>query len=261
MIILHVLASISTIFALVLATLTVATAAVVAGLLGVSPNEPDSLHHAFPRWWSKLVISFAFVRIRVHNPERALDGKPHIYMVNHLSWLDVPVLASFLPRAKFVTKEELFSLPIFGRAMRAVGMIPIQRENRKAAFGAYDFAARSVKAGNSVVVFPEGTRGSDYTLRAFKKGPFVLAISAGATIVPVVLHGVRDVLPRGSSLVRPRRVDVHLLEPVAVEGLDYSERERVASEVWSRMAEALETHYGVRSVQPRRAAALATVES
>ena len=84
-----------------------------------------------------------------------------------------------LPRYKFVAKAELFKVPIFGRAMRAAGMIEIQRDNRKAAFGAYDVAAERIRDGNSVVVFPEGTRGHAYPLRPFKKGPFVLAIAAG----------------------------------------------------------------------------------
>src|SRR5207249_2699146 len=95
------------------------------------------------------------------------------------SWFDVPALAKILPRYKFVAKAELFKVPIFGRGMRIVGMIEIQRENRKAAFGAYDVAAEKIRSGSSVIVFPEGTRGHAYPLRPFKKGPFVLAIAAG----------------------------------------------------------------------------------
>ena len=257
MIVLYLLATGSAMFAVVLATLTICTSAVVAGMIGFSDGA-GSPYHFFAPAWSRLVLALSFVRVRVHNPERAFDGAPHIFVANHLSYYDVPVLSSFLPRAKFVTKEELFKLPIFGRAMRAVGMVPIQRENRKAAFSSYDVAAKSVKNGNSIVVFPEGTRGIDYQLREFKKGPFVLAIAAGASIVPVVVHGTHDVLPKGSWLVRPRRVDVHLLEPISAEGLDYSARERLAREVWSSMAETLKTDYGVESA-PRRSAAPAPV--
>ncbi len=228
------------------ATLTIATAAVIAGMIGFSEGA-GSPYHFFAPAWSRVVLAFSFVRVRVHNPERGLDGRPHIFVANHLSLYDVPVLSSFLPRAKFVAKEELFSLPIFGKAMRAVGMVPIKRENRRAAFSSYDSAARSVKIGNSIVVFPEGTRGADYPVRPFKTGPFVLATSAGATIVPVLIHGTREVNPRGSWMVTPRTVDVHLLEPVSVEGLDQSARNQLAAEVWSRMAEALSTHYGIDS--------------
>jgi 1-acyl-sn-glycerol-3-phosphate acyltransferase len=252
-IVLSVLVTASAMIGVVIATLTIATSAVIAGMIGFSDGA-GSPYHFFAPAWSRLVMWMSFVRVRVHSRERAFDGNPHIFVANHLSWYDVPVLSSFLPRAKFVAKEELFSLPIFGKAMRAVGMVPIKRENRRAAFTSYDFAAKSVKVGNSIVVFPEGTRGNDYKLRPFKKGPFVLAIASGATIVPVVIHGAREVLPRGSWMVRPRRVDVHLLEPISVAGLDYSARDQLAVETWSRMATALEEHYGIKSDRPAAAA-------
>jgi 1-acyl-sn-glycerol-3-phosphate acyltransferase len=92
--------------------------------------------------------------VKVHGRERLEDGKPHIYVANHMSWFDIPALSSFLPRAKFVAKAELFNLPVFGAAMRAVGMVPIERQNRKAAFGAYDEAARRIRDGISLFVFP-----------------------------------------------------------------------------------------------------------
>jgi 1-acyl-sn-glycerol-3-phosphate acyltransferase len=108
-----------------------------------------------------------------------------------------------------------------------------------------------------VVVYAEGTRGDDYPLRAFKKGPFVLAIDAGAPIVPVLIHGTREVIRRGSMLVHPGKVDVHLLEPVSVEGYDYDGRDELAEKVRSRIAEALATHYGIES-PPQRGAPVAS---
>lgn len=193
-----------------------------------------------------MVLFMTGVRVVVHDRQRA-NGDSHIFVANHMSWYDVPALSSFLPRAKFVAKAELFSLPVFGRAMRAVGMVPIERQNRKAAFGAYDEATQRIREGNSVVVFPEGTRGTQYALRPFKKGPFVLAIAAGAPIIPVLVHGTREVISRGSMLVHPGRVDIHLLEPVSVEGYGYDERDRLASEVRGRIAAALAEHYGIAS--------------
>ena len=114
--------------------------------------------------------------------------------------------------------------------MRAVGMIAIERQNRKAAFAAYDGAAKQIKEGNSVIVFPEGTRGFDYRIRPFKKGPFVLAIAAGAPIVPILTHGTLEVIGKGSMLVHPGKVDVHLLEPVSVEGFGYEDRDALAAD-------------------------------
>lgn len=245
MILFSLITTASALLGVFLATITIATGAVIAGMIGFS-DGPGSPYHFFAPAWSKVVLAFAFVRVRVHNRERAMDG-PHMFVANHMSYYDVPVLSSFLPRAKFVAKEELFSLPIFGKAMRAVGMVPIKRENRRAAFHSFDAAARSVKAGNSIVVFPEGTRGTEYPLREFKKGPFVLATSAGVTIIPVLIHGTREVVPKGSWMVTPQRVDVHLLEPVPVEGLDHTARDELAARVWSRIADALRIHYGIES--------------
>jgi 1-acyl-sn-glycerol-3-phosphate acyltransferase len=168
-------------------------------------------------------------------------------MSNHLSWFDIPTLAGSLPRYKFVAKAELFKVPVFGPAIRAIGMVPIERQNRKAAFGAYDVAAAKVRAGNSIVVFPEGSRGSDYRIRPFKKGPFVLAIAAGVPIVPVLLHGTHDVFPKGSMLVRSGPVDIHLLEPVPTAGLDLGQRDQLAETVRTRLVDALRSLYGIES--------------
>lgn len=246
MIIVYVLATISAFVTAALVTVFIGTACVLAALLKFE-DKKGAPYDYLPRWWSKIVLFMTGVRVTVHGRERLEDGKPHIFVANHMSWFDVPVLSSFLPRAKFVAKAELFNLPIFGSAMRAVGMVPIERQNRKAAFGAYDEAAKRIREGNSVVVFPEGTRGEEYPVRAFKKGPFVLAISAGAPIVPVLVHGTREVIARHSLLVRPGRVDVHLLEPVEVQGFGYEERDALANAVRSRIADALDSLYGIKS--------------
>lgn len=245
MILISLLATASAMLAITIATLTIGSAAVVAGMIGFSDGAGSPYHYFAPAW-SKVLLCFSIVRVRVHNPERGMVGA-RIYVVNHMSYYDVPVLSSFLPRAKFVTKEELFAIPVFGKAMRAIGMVPISRDNKRAAFSSYDAAARSLSHGNSIVVFAEGTRGTEYGIRPLKKGPFVLAISSGVPIVPVLIHGTHEVLPRGSIMVTPRRVDVHLLEQVDVEGLDVSARDEVASEVRSRLAHALKSHYGIES--------------
>src|SRR6266481_4472218 len=139
------------------ATVILGVTVIIAALLGVE-DKPGGLYDKVPRWWSIAVLRAVGIKVRVHGTENVKGGDPYIFASNHVSWFDVPSLAKILPRNKFVAKSELFKVPIFGRAMRAVGMIEIQRENRKAAFGAYDVAAERIRAGNSVVVFQEGTR-------------------------------------------------------------------------------------------------------
>jgi 1-acyl-sn-glycerol-3-phosphate acyltransferase len=225
-------------------TLVLGLTVIVAALLGVK-DKPGGLFEKAPRWWSSAVLWAAGIKVRVHGMKNAATGEPHIFASNHISWFDVPALARILPRYKFVAKAELFKVPIFGRGMRAVGMIEIQRENRKAAFGAYDVAAERIRSGSSVVVFPEGTRGHAYPLRPFKKGPFVLAIAAGVPIVPIIVHGTIEIMPKGSLWVQPGTIDVHLLEPVSTTGVDYDHREALMQTVRTRMADAMRELYGI----------------
>jgi 1-acyl-sn-glycerol-3-phosphate acyltransferase len=127
-------------------------------------------------------------------------------------------------------------------------MVEIQRENRKAAFGAYEVAAERIRAGNSVVVFPEGTRGHAYPLRPFKKGPFVLAIAAGVPIVPIIVHGTIEIMPRSTLWAHPGTIDIHLLEPVSTTSVDYDHREALMKTVRTRMADAMRELYGVEAL-------------
>jgi 1-acyl-sn-glycerol-3-phosphate acyltransferase len=217
---------------------------IIAALLGVK-DKPGGIFDKVPRLWSSLVLWAVGVKVRVHGLENLKTGEPHIFASNHVSWFDVPALAKILPRYKFVAKAELFKVPIFGSGMRSVGMIEIQRDNRKAAFGAYELAAEKIRSGSSVVVFPEGTRGREYPLRPFKKGPFVLAIAAGVPIVPVIVHGSIEIMPKGSLWAHPGTIDVHLLEPVSTTGVDYDHREALMQTVRTRMAEAMNRLYGV----------------
>jgi 1-acyl-sn-glycerol-3-phosphate acyltransferase len=239
-----------TIFAIVTAfvvTTVLGLMTIVAGLLGVE-DKPDGIYDKIPRWWSRSVMWAGGIKVRVHGLENYDDGEPRIFASNHVSWFDVAGLAKVLPRHKFVAKAELFKVPIFGRAMRAAGMVEIQRDNRKAAFGAYEVAAQRIRQGNSVVVFPEGTRGYDYRLRPFKKGPFVLAIAAGVPVVPIIVHGTIGILPKGSFRVHPGTIDIHLLESVSTTSVDYDHREALMQTVRKRMADAMQDLYGVEAL-------------
>lgn len=222
---------------------------IVAAMLGVKDRE-GSIYDKAPRWWAACLIRAAGIKVRLHNEERMRTGAPRIFVSNHVSWFDVLTLAAVLPRYKFVGKAELFRIPIFGRAAHAAGMIAIERENRKSAFESYRVAAERIRAGASVVVFPEGTRGRSYALRQFKKGPFVLGVAAGVPIVPTIVHGTMEVLPRDSFRVRSRAVDVHFLEPIPADGLTYEDRNRLSRAAWDRMADAIHELYGVESVAP-----------
>jgi len=226
-------------------TIVGATIILVAKLLR-RPVSPGSIYEQTMRGWARSIVRAAGVKIVVHGEENLPPGGA-VCICNHVSWFDVLTLAAVLPRYKFVGKAELFRIPLFGRAARAAGMIPIERENRKSAFESYRVAAERIRAGASVVVFPEGTRGKTYALRTFKKGPFVLAVAAGVPIVPVIVHGTIEVMPRDTFRVRSRVVDIHFLEPIDASGLTYEDRNRLSRAAWDRMAAAMRELYGVDS--------------
>lgn len=239
---------------LVVLTTVLGGVVIVARLLGVK-DGPGTVYERLPRLWARGILGVSGIRVVIHNPERARTGEPRIYASNHVSWYDVLVLVAHLPRYSFVAKAELFRVPVFGAAARAIGTIPIDRENRAAAFQSYEEAAEKIRDGRSVVVFPEGTRGRTYAVRPFKKGPFVLAIAAGVPVVPTLVHGTLEALPRGSLWLRAGRVDVHLLEPVETAGFGYDAREALAERVHDRLAGALADRYGVASPAPAVAVA------
>jgi 1-acyl-sn-glycerol-3-phosphate acyltransferase len=235
-----------------LCTLVLGTTVVIASLLGV-PRSEDSLYEVCAHWWVSAAVWASGVKLVVHGDPHDRSAR-HVFVANHMSWLDVPILSSLLRHFRFVAKAEIARWPVFGAVFRAIGTVYIERANRKAAFDSYREAATRIERGGSVVVFPEGTRGESYALRPFKKGPFVLAISAQAPIVPTVVHGTMAVLPKGGVWIKGGRVDVHFLEPVTTAGTTYEDRDAIAKKVWDRMAQLLLDRYGVQSPgwDPRR---------
>lgn len=226
----------------VVLTLTSVILLMIAVVLRV-PHHPGSLYERIPRFWSNAILWAAGVTLTVHGLEHVKTGGPFIFTSNHVSLFDIPALVVTLPQHYFVAKAELFNIPVFGPGIRATGAIPIRRDNQKAALGAYDIAVGRVHEGASVVVFPEGTRGTSYPIRPFKKGPFVFALKAGVPVVPCLVHGTIEVLPKKSILVRPGHVDIHILEPIPTAALHYEDRDALAHHVHDVMANAMTTIY------------------
>jgi 1-acyl-sn-glycerol-3-phosphate acyltransferase len=226
------------------ATLVFGSLVLAAELLRMRRGR-GSVFDMAPRWWASAIARAAGMRVVTHGREAIDATAPHVYVANHVSIMDIPAILLAVPDHGFVAKRELSKVPLFGPAARAAGVVYIDRENRKEAFAAYEEAADKVRAGRSVIVFPEGTRGAAYGLRPFKKGPFVLAIRSGVPIIPVIIHGTIEVTPNGRLDVTPGTVNIHLLDPIPTAGLTYDDRTVLADTVRARMAEAMATHYGV----------------
>lgn len=223
------------------------TIVVIAGMMRI-PHRSGGIYERMARLWSSGVNRAAGMKIRLHGEEH-LSDESRIYVSNHVSWFDVFALASILKHYSFVAKEELANIIFFGRAARAFGIVFIKRTNRKAAFEAYEDAATQVQGGMSVVVYPEGTRGFDYHLRPFKKGPFVLAISAGVPIVPTIVMGTIEVMGKGKPWIHPGTIDIHFLDPIPTTGYSYDQREDLMQLVWEKMAVAMKQLYGIGTAE------------
>jgi 1-acyl-sn-glycerol-3-phosphate acyltransferase len=212
---------------LIVYTVWYASKAVIAGLLGV-PNKPGGVYDQCARIWSQRMIKVSGVDLRVSGYENVPDDRPVIYVSNHQSFFDIWALATVVPgQTRFVAKKELQQIPILGRAMRAAGHIYIDRQNRQAAFSAYEEAAAYIKRGMSAVLFPEGTRSLTGELLPFKKGPFVLALAAQVPIIPVYCAGTFTLMPKGSMRLSPHPIALLFGEPIPTEGLDYEDREKL----------------------------------
>ena len=230
----------------VLVTIPVIAIVVFASFLGV-PMRHGSVYEKVQWFWARSLTLAGGVRRKIHGAEHIQQSAACVYVANHVSWYDVFVLASALPRWSFVAKAELRKIPLFGRGAEAVGTIFIERQNRRAAFRMYETAALRIREGASVVVYAEGTRGDGYALRRFKKGPFVLAIQAGVPIIPVLIMGTREVMPRGQWLVNAGIVNLHFLDPIPTEGVTFADRDRLVAQVWTTMANAMQALYGIES--------------
>jgi 1-acyl-sn-glycerol-3-phosphate acyltransferase len=155
-------------------------------------------------------------------------------MSNHQSLVDIAAIVSTLPRTqswRFVAKKELARVPIFGQAIVASGHIIIDRGDRARAVESLRRAAEIIRAGTTVIVFPEGTRSPRGNLRAFKSGPFHLALEAQVPIIPVTVSGSQRITPKGQLIVHRGVVKIVYGKPIPTRGLSLDGRKELAGRV------------------------------
>ncbi|HLK89438.1 MAG TPA: lysophospholipid acyltransferase family protein [Polyangia bacterium] len=214
-------------------TLVLAIVAVLSRLVDRSGETVFKI----ARFWSRLVLGVPGVRVKFEQRAPLDPKRPYVFMGNHASMIDIWAVFVAVPVSfRFIAKKQLSLIPIFGWAMWAGRFIFIDRQNAAAARRSIDEAARRIKAGQSVVIFPEGTRTRDGRLRSFKKGGFHLAIDSGADIVPMAIHGSRALMPRGAMLIRGGEVRLQLGEPISTAGLGPGDRDRMLKLVHERIA-------------------------
>jgi 1-acyl-sn-glycerol-3-phosphate acyltransferase len=193
------------------------TAAIVVSFFDKKGNLP----HIVARAWGQSIVFASRIHVTVKGFSNIDPDKPYIFMPNHMSNGDIPVILAYLKvQFRWLAKAELFRIPLLGFAMKRAGYISIDRSNRKSAFESLARAAQIIRNGRSVLIFPEGTRSRDQYIKAFKKGGFVLAVESGVPIVPVVIHGTWRIMSKNGLMIRPGKVTLEILEPI--ETRDYS---------------------------------------
>jgi len=179
-------------------------------MLSTGIDRSGKTYHWLALLWSKGCLLAAGIRLIVEGAEHLPHDRPLIFMGNHQSYFDIPVLFQATPLPfTWLAKEELFRIPVFGHSIRAAGYIPINRGNGRDSLKSINRAADLVKAGRSVAIFPEGTFSNDGTLLPFKRGGFILAAMSGVTIAPFSIAGAITVNPPGNLLhLRPGVISI-----------------------------------------------------
>lgn len=214
----------------------------VAGILGIPYSiligDIGPLYRV-AMWIVRVGVRAAGIRVKVSGLEHVPAGRSCIFMCNHVSNLDPPVLLPALPgRSSVLLKKELMKIPILGVAMRLGKFVPVERGHRRdAAQASVEAAADALRSGLHIVVFPEGTRSRDGRLATFKKGPFFLAQQTGAPIVPIALAGTQTMMRKGSVAITPGVARIELLP--AIDPAAYGTREELLRAVRGAIAAAL----------------------
>lgn len=171
--------------------------------------------------WGRLSSYLFLVRYKVEGLEKIRPDKNYVFMGNHQSYVDIFSMVMIIDKQfLFMAKRELFKIPVFGYAIKHMGLIPIDRgESRESLKSLFD-AAKKIQDGYSVLLFPEGTRSEDGVMLPFKRGAFTLAVRTNHEILPFVIEGSGKVLKKGGTIINPfRTVKIKFLDPVSPDGI------------------------------------------
>jgi 1-acyl-sn-glycerol-3-phosphate acyltransferase len=170
--------------------------------------------HAIARGWARLILVVTRVRVTVEGLQHLEPGRTYVFVANHQSLFDIPVLFWSLPfQLRIIAKESLGRFPVIGAHLKRSGHMLVDRSRPDRA-GIFGWAGRLTRDGLSLIVFPEGTRSRDGRVQPFKGGSFYLAMQAGLPLVPLSVVGSRHVMRKGEVTARPGRVSLVIHPPI-----------------------------------------------
>jgi 1-acyl-sn-glycerol-3-phosphate acyltransferase len=199
----------------------------------------------------RLALWLSGVRVECVGAAYATAQPTAVFLSNHVSNIDPPALFMVLPRIAVILKRELRRIPLLGYVMELGGFIYVNREARDSRRQALEQAVETLRSGISLLVFPEGTRSRDGRLLPFRPGPFTMAIEAGVPLVPVTVHGTRELMPKGRAAIRPGAITVRFHPPVVTLGIRMADRQRLMTEVRATMQASLDACSGEEPVSTK----------
>lgn len=179
----------------------------------------------------RLALGLSGVRVRQIHPEFATAQPTAVFVCNHVSNIDPPALFMALPRIAVILKRELRRLPLLGYVMELGGFIYVDRQARGSRREALEKAVDTLRSGISLLIFPEGTRSPDGRLLPFRPGPFTMAIEAQTPIVPITVHGTRELMPKGKGTIQPGTITLRFHPPISTVGLTAADRNELIERV------------------------------
>jgi 1-acyl-sn-glycerol-3-phosphate acyltransferase len=208
----------------------------IVGMLLATAFGWTGLLYIFGHGGVWLGLALSGIRYKVAGGDRLPLDRAAVYCSNHESNVDPPLLFTALhPRMHILYKHEIDQIPVLARAFRMGGFIPIDRRNKESAMRSIEKGAAAIRSGSSFLIFPEGTRSRTGEMLPFKKGGFVMAIKAGAPIVPVAISGGRDAMRRGSSIIRPVKISIRVGEPIETAAVNLDDRDELIALVRERI--------------------------
>jgi 1-acyl-sn-glycerol-3-phosphate acyltransferase len=187
--------------------------------------------HRYAQLWGQVALLANRVKVKMEGMDH-LQGGPYIFMSNHQGSYDIFALLGHLPfQFKWLAKKELFSIPFFGWTMAAAGYISVDREGTRDTIEAMNKAARKIREGMSVLIFPEGSRSSDGSIQPFKKGGFTLAIKSRVPIVPVAISGSREIMPKGRLTATSGEIRIRIDHPIETQNCTLKDRKSLMEKV------------------------------
>lgn len=194
------------------------------------------------RFGARCYLRSAGAQARAAGHENLDPRQPYVFVANHQSNLDAPLILAYLKRNPgWIAKQELFRVPMLGQGIQLVHAIPIDRRNRASAIASTKRAGEIIRSGRSVVAFVEGTRTVDGRLKEFKKGVFYMALEARVPVVPLVINDTRLVMRKGTNYCLPHEVSLEILPPISTQGYTAENVDELIAEVFTQFVPRVRT--------------------